>query len=178
MQTQPLQLESFHRKGNAGAGSGVPLTDRLTPEGCDLIAPERLLTEDIGRGLTRVRRLMLSEAGKRLEAQGSSVLAWQALNYLDRNGAVSQISLAEGLGQHATGISRLVDELARDKLVRRCRDPRDRRRVMVELGRRGKRRLEAGRPLVESAVDQVLRPLDAADRRALRNLLFRLLPEK
>lgn len=126
----------------------------------------------------RVRRLMLAEAGRRLETQGASVLAWQALNYLDRNGSVRQGVLAEGIGQHAPGISRLVDELARERLVRRGRDRHDRRVVLVALARRGKSRLEAGRPLVESAVEEVLAPLDATDRRALRNLLWRMLPQR
>ena len=142
-----------------------------------MIAPERLLTEEIGRGIMRVRRLILTEAGRRLERQGTSVLAWQALNYLDRNGPVPQGVLAEGIGQHAPGISRLMDELAGERLIRRGRDRHDRRRVLVALGRRGKARLEAGRPLVEAAVEQVLAPLDGSGRRALRNLLWRMLPQ-
>ena len=143
-----------------------------------MIAPDRLLTDEIGRGIMRVRRLMLTEAGRRLETQGASVLAWQALNYLDRNGSVPQVVLAEGLGQHAPGISRLVDELVRERLVRRGRNLHDRRVVLVALARRGKTRLEAGRPLVESAVEQVLAPLDVSDRRVLRNLLWRMIPQK
>jgi DNA-binding MarR family transcriptional regulator len=136
------------------------------------------LTEEIGRGIMRVRRRMLTEAGRRLETQGQSVLAWQALNFLDRIGTVPQVALAEGLGQHAPGISRLVDELERERLVRRGRDRSDRRVVLVTLARKGKSRLEAGRPLVESAVEEVLAPLDTTDRRALRNLLWRMLPQK
>jgi DNA-binding MarR family transcriptional regulator len=143
-----------------------------------VISPERLLTDEIGRGIMRVRRLMLIEAGKRLDPQGHSVLAWQALNLLDRLGPVPQGALAEGLGQHAPGISRLVDELARDRLIKRGRNRLDRRVVVVSLARRGKTRLEVGRPLVEAAVERVLAPLDQTDRRALRNLLWRMIPQK
>lgn len=143
-----------------------------------MIASDRLLTDEIGRGLARVRRLILTEAGRRLEPQGTTVLAWQVLNYLDGHGPVPQVVLAEGLGQHAPGISRLVDELSRERLVRRVRDRRDRRMVIVGLARRGKSRLEATRPLIDGAVEQVLAPLDATDRRALRNLLWRMIPRK
>ncbi len=130
-----------------------------------VISPERLLTDEIGRGIMRVRRLILTEAGKRLEPQGDSVLAWQALNLLDRLGPVPQGALAEGLGQHAPGIS-----WGRNRL--------DRRVVVVSLARRGKTRLEADRPLMEAAVERVLAPLDQTDRRALRNLLWRMIPQK
>ncbi len=141
-----------------------------------MLSPDRQLIDEIGRGFLRVRRLILSEAGRRLEKNGSSVLAWQALNYLDRCGPVPQGLLAEGIGQHPPGVSRLVDELERDRLVRRGRDRGDRRRVVVAIARRGKARLEQDRPVVDAAVELVLAPLDLADRRALRNLLVRMLP--
>lgn len=139
---------------------------------------DRALTDEIGRGIMRVRRVILSEAGRGLEAQGQAVLTWQVLNYLDRCGPAAQTALAEGLGQHAPGISRLVETLAADKLVKRGRSRQDRRLVIVGLARRGKARLEAGRPLVEAAVERVLAPLDLADRRALRNLLWKIAPQK
>jgi DNA-binding MarR family transcriptional regulator len=143
-----------------------------------VLSPDRQLIDEIGRGLLRVRKLIHTEAGRRLEKNGSSVLAWQALNYLDRCGPVPQGLLAEGIGQHAPGISRLVDELERQRLVRRGRDRHDRRRVVVALARRGRVRLEEGRPAVDAAVEQLLAPLDLADRRALRNLLVRMVPQK
>ena len=143
-----------------------------------MISPERLLTDEIGRGIMRVRRLIFTEAGKRLESERQSMLAWQALAYLDLLGTMPQVALAEGLGQHAAGISRLVNDLVRDRLVSRKKPVNDRRVVLVKLSRKGKARLEAGRPLVESAVEDILAPLDRDDRRALRNLLWRMIPQK
>ena len=143
-----------------------------------MISPDRLLTDEIGRGIMRVRRLIFTEAGKRLESDRQSMLAWQALAYLDLLGTMPQVALAEGLGQHAAGISRLVNDLVRDRLVSRKKPVNDRRVVLVKLSRKGKARLEAGRPRVESAVEHVLEPLDRDDRRALRNLLWRMIPQK
>ena len=47
---------------------------------------------------------------------------------------------------------------------------------MVELTPRGRSRLEASRPSVLAACEQVLAPLTGAERRALRDLLAKLLP--
>ncbi|MCA1828386.1 MAG: MarR family winged helix-turn-helix transcriptional regulator [Myxococcales bacterium] len=143
-----------------------------------MIDQDRLLTDEIGRGIMRVRRLIFTEAGKRLQAERQSMLAWQALAYLDHLGMMPQVALAEGLGQHAAGISRLVQDLVRDRLVSRKKAVNDRRVVLVKLSRKGKARLEAGRPLVEDAVEQILDPLDRYDRRMLRNLLWRMIPQK
>jgi DNA-binding MarR family transcriptional regulator len=142
------------------------------------IDQDRLLTEEIGRGIMRVRRMILTEAGRRLQSQRQPMLAWQALAYLDHFGVMPQVALAEGLGQHAAGISRLVNDLVRDGLASRKKAARDRRVVLVNLSRKGKARLEAGRPLVESAVEHVLEPLARDDRRALRNLLWRMIPQR
>src|SRR4051812_27040826 len=140
--------------------------------------PDTLLADEIGRGIMRVRRLIFTEAGRRLQSERQSMLVWQALAYLDHIGMMPQVALAEGLGQHAAGISRLVDDLVRERLVSRKKAVNDRRVVLVKLTRKGRSRLEAGRPLVEDAVEQVLEPLDRDDRRALRNLLWRMLPQK
>jgi DNA-binding MarR family transcriptional regulator len=132
------------------------------------------LVEEIGRGIMRVRRLILTEGSKRLEEHGEQLLPWQVLNYLDRTGPSSQAELAQGTGQHPTGLSRLLDELEKSGHVRRRRDARDRRRLVVEPTAAGLARLRLGRPVMHAAVGQVLGPLDAKSRKALRDLLSRL----
>ena len=132
------------------------------------------MVEEIGRGLMRARRAILVEARSRLERRGEDLLAWQALNQLDKFGPLAQNELAERTGQHPTGLSRLLSDLEREGCVIRQRDAEDRRRVRVALSRAGKARLHAGRPAVHAAVELVLRPLGAGDRRALRDLLGRI----
>src|SRR5438105_13979777 len=102
------------------------------------VRPDPTLTEEIGRGIMRVRRLILQEAGRRLEEKGEELLAYQVLNFLDRCGPTTQSQLAAGTGQHPTGLSRLLDEMDRDGLVPRSPDARDRRqaRVGTTAGRR------------------------------------------
>jgi DNA-binding MarR family transcriptional regulator len=139
------------------------------------VRPDPTLTEEIGRGIMRVRRLILQEAGRRLEERGEDLLTWQVLNFLDRCGPKTQSDLASGTGQHATGLSRLLDELDRAGLVRRARDAEDRRKVRVETTAGGRRLLKAVRPTVHAAVEQVLGPLGLGERRTLRALLQRII---
>jgi DNA-binding MarR family transcriptional regulator len=136
------------------------------------------LSEEIGRAITRARRLILAEARVRLEARGDDLFTWQVLNQLDRHGPLSQTDLAERVGHHPTGLSRLLSALERQKLVTRERDAADRRRVRVRLARPGKARVEAGRPAVRDAVDTVLRPLDEKRRSDLLALLERIADDK
>ena len=137
----------------------------------------RWLNEEVGRLLFRARRALWSAAAGRLEARGESVLAWQLLNQLRRGGPGTQRELAERTAQHPTGVSRLLDDLERGGYVRRTRDPMDRRKVRVEITVSGVERLEASRPEVLAAVEEVLQPLSAAERDALRVLLGKLRSE-
>jgi DNA-binding MarR family transcriptional regulator len=133
------------------------------------------LTEEIGRGIMRVRRLVLVDATRRLEERGQAILPWQVLNFLSREGASQQGDISRGTGQHPTGLSRLLRELEEGGCVRRIRSTKDKRRNRVEITRKGKARLEAGRPAVHAAYEQVLAPLRGSEREALRELLAKIL---
>ena len=139
--------------------------------------PDPLVREEIGRSLNRVRRLLLKEAGLRLLQRGEPLLTFQVLNHLGRCGPGTQSELAAGTGQHPTGMSRLLDELENAELVRRTRDPQDRRKIRVAVTAAGRARLRKGGPAVQDAIEAVLAPLGAKDRRLLRDLLRRLLPD-
>src|SRR6266436_1600073 len=156
------------RSGPARAGAPLPA------------APARggrWLNEELGRLVFGARRALWSAAAGRLEARGESVLAWQLLNQLQRCGPGTQREIADRAAQHPTGVSRLLEELERGGHVRRSRDRTDRRKVRVQITPLGSARLEESRPEVLAAVDEVLRPLDPAEREALRTLLDKLTPE-
>jgi MarR family 2-MHQ and catechol resistance regulon transcriptional repressor len=133
------------------------------------------MVEDLGRALFRARRLLWTHAASRLEARGESILAFQMLAHLQRCGPTGQSELATATAQHPTGVSRLLDELEQGGFVRRARDRRDRRKLRVEITALGIARLEEARPQVSGAVEEVLRPLAAAERRALSALLEKLI---
>jgi DNA-binding MarR family transcriptional regulator len=141
------------------------------------VRPAASLSEEIASGIVRVRRRLVAEADRRLAQRGETVLAWQVLSALHRCGRSAQNELAEHIGQHPTGMSRLLDELEQARLVRRTRDRSDRRKLLVEPTARGRTFVQRGRPLIDSAVEEVLAPLARAERRTLRNLLWRMLRE-
>ena len=133
------------------------------------------LSEEIASGIVRVRRRLVAEADRRLAQRGESVLAFQVLSAVIRNGPMAQHELAQHIGQHPTGMSRLLDDLEQARLVRRARDRSDRRKILVDATARGRASVEHGRPLVDAAVEEVLAPLGREERRTLRDLLWRML---
>ena len=139
------------------------------------VRPAASLSEEIASGIVRVRKRMIAEADRRLGERGETVVTWQVLGALQRCGPSAQNELAQHIGQHPTGMSRLLEELEQARLVRRARDRTDRRKMLVEPTARGRTLLEVGRPLVDAAVEEVLAPLDRAERRTLRDLLWRVL---
>ncbi len=139
--------------------------------------PGSALSEEIARDIVRVKRRLIAEADRRLAARGEGVLQFQVLSALRRSGPCAQNELAESVGQHPTGISRLLEELEQAGLVRRSRNRLDRRKQVVAPTARGRSFLAERQPLVDAAVEQVLSPLGQAERVALRDLLGRMLEE-
>jgi DNA-binding MarR family transcriptional regulator len=133
------------------------------------------LSEDIARGIVRVKKRLIAEADRRLAERGEGVFAYQVLSVLQRGGPCAQNELAESLGQHPAGISRLLDDIEEARLVRRTRDAADRRRLVVAITARGRGLLARHRPLVDAAVEHVLAPLARSERQTLRDLLWRML---
>ena len=65
---------------------------------------------------------------------GLSVTDLKALDVLQRRGALTAGELAAETGLASASVTSLVDRLEKKRLVRRALDPRDRRKVRVELG--------------------------------------------
>jgi DNA-binding MarR family transcriptional regulator len=89
-------------------------------------------------------------------------------------GSVRMGDLAAQLGVAARTVTDLVDGLEREGLLTRRPDPRDRRATLIELGPSARERWEQVRALQREISDEVLAPLDAAERRQLLHLLQRL----
>ena len=127
--------------------------------------------------IARARRRTWTHATKKLEASGETMVAWQMLLHLIRNGQRSQTELAQLTAQHPAGVSRALDDLEKRGRIKRRRDPQDRRRVYVVASASGKRWFAATSPVVLSAVNETLEPLSVAERRILRLLLRKVLRE-
>ena len=105
--------------------------------------------------------------------QTAPVSAHQAsiLDHLDEVDAMSMTDLAGHMGVTVATMSLAIDRLERRAYVRRDRDPRDRRRVLLRVTPAGVRLREAKSVLDPVRVEQVLAHLSPADRdAALRGL--------
>ena len=99
---------------------------------------------------------------------GEDVSAHQAsiLDHLDEVDAMSMTDLAGHMGVTVATMSLAVDRLERNAYVRRDRDPKDRRRVLLRVTEAGVRVREAKSVLDPARVEQVLAQLSPADRDA------------
>jgi DNA-binding MarR family transcriptional regulator len=102
---------------------------------------ERMATRRTGEALV----LALSDAERRVTRRLAQVLAhhactverWRALALLAGDESHDMSELAEFTQLPPASVTRLVDALVADNLAHRKADPRDRRRVLVHVTRRG-----------------------------------------
>jgi DNA-binding MarR family transcriptional regulator len=128
----------------------------------------------LGLLIARCRKRLWTAAHQELVRHGETVWTWQVLTHLEVSGALTQNEVANSTGQHPGAISRLLVELESQGLVRRRRDPKDQRRILVELTRRGRDRLDDHRPRMNAVIDQQFSALSPEELEELRRLLGKL----
>ena len=106
-----------------------------------------------------------------LKPLGLDVRQYGLLLVLATEGPLSQGELAEWVRTDRTTMVALVDGLEALGYVKRERNPEDRRAYRLTLTADGKRALTRGRELMRRAEDQLLRSLDARERKQLVELL-------
>lgn len=138
-----------------------------------LAAPARLwrlaswlLTHVTGRSY----RLVIEHLGSANERTDYAVLA-----ALDEFGPVSQAALGRRVGLDRSDIVAVLNRLDGDGFISRSPDPRDPRRNAVRTTRAGSRALRRLDVEVDAAQDALLKPLSAAERQQLVDLLQRLI---
>jgi len=128
------------------------------------------LAEEIYRLVCQSRRALVLTATRTLEARKQSIFTWQIVSWLVRHGSTTQRDLSYVLAQHPAGISRQVNELEANGLVRR-KAVSDRRKLLVEVTAAGRRWFRESSAEVMQSVDQALAGLSDAQRRDLRKLM-------
>ena len=102
------------------------------------------------------------------EAMGISPARASALSVLVFGGARSLTELARAERVTAATMSRLVDAMEREGLVRRERDPDDARAIRIEATAKGRRILERGRARRLDLLEALLADASAAEIEAVR----------
>ncbi|MFI1566681.1 MarR family winged helix-turn-helix transcriptional regulator [Streptomyces sp. NPDC020490] len=160
------------------------LTAVLTPEETarldELLA--RLLPES-AQPLVQGTEYLVAQAHHRLRRHGDEKLAgtglrvrhYGPLSALQAYGPCSQQQLAELLAITGPAVSQLVDELVKQGLVRRGRDPRDRRRYALEVTGLGLEKLGIVMRAVAELAADVAGMLGPGGEDELRVLLLKLL---
>ena len=124
--------------------------------------------------LKRLGYTAKERALKAYEEEGHHPYHYAILIALDHGSHETQGSIADALGYDRGQLVGLLDELEERGLVERQRDPKDRRRHLVELTAEGKRTLRRLRALARELEDEFLEPLSDAERDKLQTLLLKL----
>lgn len=115
-----------------------------------------------------------TRAVEQLTQHGFSQYHYSVLAMLDERPRETQAAIADSLGVDRSQLVRVLDGLEERGLISRLRDRSDRRRHMVSLTAAGRRQLRRLRDTVDRLEDDLLAPLDEADRETLHALLLRL----
>ncbi|MEU6195313.1 MarR family transcriptional regulator [Streptomyces sp. NPDC047061] len=156
------------------------LTDEETARLDGLLG--RLLPES-AQPLVQGTEYLVAQAHHRLRKHGDDKLAgtglrvrhYGPLSALDVLGPISQQRLAELLAITGPAASQLVDELVKLGLVRRGRDPHDRRRYALEVTDLGREQLGVVARAVAGLAADVSAMLGPGGEDELRELLLKLL---
>jgi DNA-binding MarR family transcriptional regulator len=132
------------------------------------------ITDHLGPLLGRAHEAHRALAVEALAPFGLSPKGFGALTVLANEGPLPQGRLARLQGIDRTTMVAVVDELEGAGAVRRRRDEHDRRAYALELTPAGARLLDRARTAEREAEDRFLTPLPAADRRALKDALRRV----
>jgi MarR family transcriptional regulator, temperature-dependent positive regulator of motility len=126
--------------------------------------------------ITLLSRLSKSVYRRTSESMlGVSVRHYMALSYIADPGGLSQQQLAEILCIDANNTVLLLNEMEGLGLIRRVRDPADRRRHLVEVTEHGQEVFQQAQHARESVEDDVLGALSAPERATLHRLLSKAL---
>lgn len=134
------------------------------------------------RPLVQGTENLVAQVDLRLRRQGEDKLAGtgvrlrfhKPLMALAASGPCSQQQLAESLAITGPAASQLVDELVKQGLVRRGRDPHDRRRYALEMTEPGREALAVTAAAIRELTDDVAAQLGPGGEDALRALLLKI----
>jgi DNA-binding MarR family transcriptional regulator len=132
-----------------------------------------VVREPIGHLLRQVFTRFTAEA----TPDGPRSRAFVVLDALAHQDAGSQHDLANRLGINRTIMVKLLDQLQANGHVTRTRNPANRRTYRLSLTEDGRKFVQVMREAVTDRDDQLTAPLSEPERRRLRHLLIRLLPE-
>jgi DNA-binding MarR family transcriptional regulator len=135
--------------------------------------PQELVARS-GFLLVRLGMTFKTRALEQLAQMGFSQYHYSVLALLDDQPQEAQAQIADTLALDRSQLVRILDGLEDRGLIARHRDKTDRRRHTVSLTAAGRRQLQRLRATIDQLEDELLAPLDPADRETLHALLLQL----
>jgi DNA-binding MarR family transcriptional regulator len=127
-----------------------------------------------GALLTIAARTGQELAKRRLKPLGLSVQMCGVMNLL-AEGPISQQGLGEQLGIDRTTVVELIDELEKQGVVERRRNPADRRSYALHLTVKGRGVQKRAARAFDAAAAEFFGPLAAAEQKSLADMLRRMI---
>ncbi len=131
-------------------------------------------TTPIGLQLATTAKAVSRAFNDRLVEAGGSVPVWLILSSLKSDERRTQLELARSVGIEGPTLTRHLDGLEEAGLVRRVRDPADRRAVRVELTDAGEQLFHSLRQAVVAFNRDLTRGIGEPELERLRKTLGRL----
>jgi DNA-binding MarR family transcriptional regulator len=132
------------------------------------------LVRNTGYLISRLGFYAAKRFAERLATVGLTPRMWGAMNMLDHEGDVSQQQLGRAIGMDPSSMVSTIDELEAKGWVQRGRHPTDRRAYALHITEAGRETLTRARRLAGGAQNELLAPLNDAERAQLHDLLLRL----
>ncbi len=122
-----------------------------------------MLTKDLILSLAALQSQMLRQIDQCLYVHGISFSEFQVMYYLNGkpNKCMRRIDLAEHVGLSASGVTRLLNPMEKNRLVKKEANPRDARVSLVKLSRPGEQLLADATISFEQAAEKIFKPLSA-----------------
>jgi DNA-binding MarR family transcriptional regulator len=121
-----------------------------------------------------LQRALIAAELPLLRAHGLSMWGYVVLNAVDGEPVRTQAALAEFIGADKSRIIGVLDELEDNGLLRRTRDPADRRARFVAITDEGRSKRRAAQADIQRSEDRLLAQLAPPDREAFLRALATL----
>jgi DNA-binding MarR family transcriptional regulator len=133
------------------------------------------VTEFAGQLFFRLWRASHTRVAEALDSIGLTPSLFLLLNVLAAREGANQQEIGSETGIDPSTMVSLIDQLESAGLAKRRPHPKDRRAREVRITPKGRRHLERARRMAMEVEDEVLRGLNASERRQLLSLLRRAL---
>jgi DNA-binding MarR family transcriptional regulator len=138
------------------------------------VPPREQTAYRLAKLIKKARRQMSNAIRSELEPLGVSLPVVQVLNRIASGGDLSQLELAQELELEPGALSRLLANLEAQRLVRRRRDPDDKRRVLMTGTPAAAALLDRAQPRVLAGLDGMFSRITSSERDELCRVLEKL----